>query len=75
MTNTNTRARLEAEADSLMSNVPRVQALAALYIGDGLREIATAIANYRPLLPTQKEIAERLDLVKQVADQLLDERT
>lgn len=74
MTDTNTRHILGWFARANTDNPAyRVQALAALYIGDGLREIATAIANHRPLLPTQDEIAHRLALVKQVAEQVTEQ--
>ena len=38
--------------------VARVQALSALYIGDGLREIAQAITNSVPLPPTEADLAK-----------------
>ena len=73
MADTNTKGILEYYTKPVCPDMYRIQALAALYIGDGLREIAQAIANYRPVLPTQDEIAARLDLVNQIAEQLLNQ--
>lgn len=62
MTDTNFRTRLKyyaRPAQPLEGNL--ITALAALYIGDGLREIATAIANYSPMSLSQKQIAKEAE--------------